>query len=189
MNLAYGTGTMQRQRGISLLVVLILLLVSTLLGLAVLRSSNMQERMTANLRDRSLAYQATEAALVYATNLIRSRDGTPQDMSKVLPQPGDGCVDGVCPPPEDGQPDRWLDPGTAWIPVPDSAYDTEQLAAAPEYIIEYMGMVPSRPDACLADPKPIDCENPMYRITARTRAAGRAEVMLQANVINKIDVP
>ena len=45
----------QRQRGISLLVVLILLVVMSILGLAVLRSSAMQERMSANMVDRNEA--------------------------------------------------------------------------------------------------------------------------------------
>ena len=54
---------MRRQQGISLLVVLLLLVVMSVLGVAVLRSSALQERMSANLRDRSLATQAVEAAL------------------------------------------------------------------------------------------------------------------------------
>ena len=44
------------QQGISLLVVLVLLIVMSILGVAVLRSSAMQERMAGNLRDRSLAF-------------------------------------------------------------------------------------------------------------------------------------
>lgn len=52
-----------KQTGISLIVVLLLLLVMTLLGLAVLRSTLMEERMSANMYDRSLAFQATEGAL------------------------------------------------------------------------------------------------------------------------------
>ena len=52
-----------RQRGASLVVVLILLLVMTLLGLAVLRGTLLEERMSANLLDRSQNFQAAEAAL------------------------------------------------------------------------------------------------------------------------------
>ncbi|MBK6924136.1 MAG: hypothetical protein IPH14_02390 [Thermomonas sp.] len=55
-----------RQQGVSLLVVLILMVVMSVLGIAVLRSSAMQERMSANMYDRSLATQAAEAALVEA---------------------------------------------------------------------------------------------------------------------------
>ena len=50
--------SLRRQQGVSLLVVLILLLVMSLLGIAVLRSSAMQERMSANMVDRNEAVQA-----------------------------------------------------------------------------------------------------------------------------------
>ena len=53
----------QGQTGVSLLVVLILLLVTSVLGIAVLRSSAMQERMSGNMYDRSLAMQAAEMGL------------------------------------------------------------------------------------------------------------------------------
>ena len=53
----------RRQSGVALIVVLILLMVMTLLGLASLRGTLMEERMSANLFDRSLAFQAAESAL------------------------------------------------------------------------------------------------------------------------------
>src|SRR3546814_18855543 len=49
--------------GAALIVRLILLLVMTLLGLASLRGAIMEERMAANMYDRSLGFQAAEAAL------------------------------------------------------------------------------------------------------------------------------
>ncbi|AXI82495.1 pilus assembly protein [Xylella taiwanensis] len=61
-----------RQRGISLIVILLLLLVMTLIGLAVLRTTVLQERMSANLRDRSLSFQTAEAALRDAEEFIRT---------------------------------------------------------------------------------------------------------------------
>lgn len=51
------------QRGAALVVGLIFLLVMTLIGVAAMRSTGLQERMAGNLRDRSLAFQAGEAAL------------------------------------------------------------------------------------------------------------------------------
>ena len=60
----------QRQRGISLLVVLILLVVMSILGLAVLRSSAMQERMSANMVDRNEALQAAETGLQVAQRTV-----------------------------------------------------------------------------------------------------------------------
>ncbi len=52
-----------KQRGATLLVALVMLIVMTLLGLASIRSTSMQEKMGANLYDRSLAFQAVESAL------------------------------------------------------------------------------------------------------------------------------
>ena len=52
-----------RQRGVALVVVLILLLVATLLALANVRNTLLEERMGASVLDRSLAFQAAEAAL------------------------------------------------------------------------------------------------------------------------------
>lgn len=53
----------RRQRGVALVVALILLVVATLIGLAASRSVVLQERMSANTYDRSLAFQRSEAAL------------------------------------------------------------------------------------------------------------------------------
>lgn len=53
----------RQQQGVALIVVLLLLLVMTLLGLASLRSTLLQERMGAALFDRSIAFQAAESAL------------------------------------------------------------------------------------------------------------------------------
>lgn len=52
-----------RQKGAALIIVLLLLLVMTLLGLASLRSTLLEERMAGALYDRGLAFQAAESAL------------------------------------------------------------------------------------------------------------------------------
>lgn len=58
------------QKGVALIVVLMLLLVMTLLGLASLRSTLLQERMSAALFDRSIAFQAAESALREAETFV-----------------------------------------------------------------------------------------------------------------------
>lgn len=52
-----------QQRGVSLLIVLILLLIMTLLGLASMRVGLLQEKMSGGQFDRSLSFQAVEAAV------------------------------------------------------------------------------------------------------------------------------
>lgn len=51
------------QRGVALVVALVLLLVATLIGLAASRDTLLQERMSSNSYDRSLAFQRSEGAL------------------------------------------------------------------------------------------------------------------------------
>lgn len=52
-----------KQRGAALLVALVMLLVVTIVALSSMQSSLLQERMSANVRDHQLAFQAAEAAL------------------------------------------------------------------------------------------------------------------------------
>jgi len=59
-----------RQQGAVLVVSLLFLLVLTMLGVSTMRSNAMEERMSGNLRDRNLAFQAAEAALRDAENFI-----------------------------------------------------------------------------------------------------------------------
>ncbi len=51
------------QRGSALIVSLVMLLLMTLVGVASMQGTILQERMSGNLRDRELAFEATETAL------------------------------------------------------------------------------------------------------------------------------
>lgn len=53
----------RNQQGAILIVALIMLLLVTIIGLASMRGTSLQERMAGNLRDQELALQAAEAAL------------------------------------------------------------------------------------------------------------------------------
>lgn len=57
-----------RQQGVTLIVALIFLAMLMLLGVTVAKTSSLEERMAGNTRDRDLALQAAEAALVDAEN-------------------------------------------------------------------------------------------------------------------------
>ena len=176
-----------RQHGISLLVVLILLLVTSVLGIVVLRSTAMQERMSANMRDRSIAFQATEAALRYAHGrlAVLPDAGDPDrrwDKPSTVPTDAECTTLGICDARDPEDP-----PVATFQPVPVSEYDAAVLPQAPEYWIEYLGPAPcaigAGEDTDSAESSESQC--PLYRITARSRAAGRAEVMLQANVLSR----
>lgn len=177
----------RRQSGVSLVIVLVLLVATSLLGIAILRSTAMQERMSANLRDRSIAFEAAESALRYAQDIVL---GAPPDPDN----PGSGwdswlptattCTDGsaLCP--------SGTAPGDSqWARLPASHYDTTMLGtAAPEYWIEYLGRGPSVVGGCedTGPAREINCQNPIYRITVRSRSAGRADVVLQASFVSRL---
>lgn len=158
------------QQGASLIVVLILLLVMTLLGLAVLRSTLMEERMSSNLLDRSIAFQAAESALRQGEAIAAAQP--------VIPAAG--CTAGVCALPDASVADRWLG-NVGWVngaTVPD-------LGGTPQYMVESMGDAPTWPGCDLVDEvnrSPL-CMRPRYRISARSVEAGRSQVVLQTNFI------
>ncbi len=161
------------QRGITLLVLMILLLILSVLGVAILRSSAMQERMSANMRDRSLAFQGAETALRYAQEQVL--DAT---WETKVPTAADCGSVGICP----------SGSGANWHSLPSGSYDS-RLAAAPEYWIEYLGIGPGYKGSCDTLPPSPDCQSPLFRITTRSQSAGRADVTLQANVASRIPTP
>jgi type IV pilus assembly protein PilX len=78
-----------RERGVSLVVALIFLIILTILGLTAMRVATMEERMSGNSRDRSLAFQAAEAALRDAESDIECKKfGT-------RPKPRGACISGM----------------------------------------------------------------------------------------------
>ncbi|MEG8118227.1 pilus assembly PilX family protein [Xanthomonas hortorum] len=163
-----------RQRGVSLIVVLLLLLVMTLLGLAVLRSTVLEERMASNLVDRGRSFQAAEGAVREAEERI--------NLATSLSVPSSGCTDGVCSTPVATDADRWLLADRAgWR----TSTLTVNSTAAPLYIIEYMGDAPTWPSCDRISPIPALCLAPRYRITAVSEGAGRAQVLLQTNYIKQ----
>lgn len=168
MNRPQSLSTSSRQRGAVLVVVLILLLVMTLLGLASLRGTLMEERMSASLYDRSLSFQAVEAAL---------REGEAIAFTRPTP-PASGCSQGVCSTPDPTKTDRWLDATfNGWRTA---TVNVGGLTAAPQFFIEYMGEAPSWPKCDSEVPMHASCLKTRYRITARSVQPDRAQVVLQS---------
>ncbi len=162
-----------RQRGVSLTIVLILLLIMTLLGLASMRGALLQERMTANQFDRSLGFQAAETALREAEARL---DPTPP----AFPAPTVAtCTAGLCAAPLDGSIDRW-DPTQTPVWTNVAGVGTTPPS---RYIIEFMGTseIPNPRTSGLIGglgPTPV---YRVFRITAQSQGANRARVTLQTN--------
>jgi type IV pilus assembly protein PilX len=68
----------RHQRGAALLTGLIFMVILTLLGITAARMAGLEERMSGNMRDRSLAMQAAEMALRDAERDIRGVGTTPR---------------------------------------------------------------------------------------------------------------
>ena len=160
-----------RQRGVTLVVVLILLLVVTLIALASLRGTLMEERMSSNVRDRSLAFQAAEAAL-------REGEAVAAGKPKV---PNAGCAAGLCAKPDPAAAPVWNDE-TVWAAAPEAAVKLDK-TVKPRYIVELLAddVPPKGSCTTSGDVSETTCSGieRRYRITARSEADGRASVMLQ----------
>lgn len=91
-----------REQGVSLVVSMIFLIILTILGLAAMRVATLEERMSGNARDRSLAFQAAEAALrdaetdIENKNFDRSGDSTRTTKISGLAGATSTCANGLC---------------------------------------------------------------------------------------------
>ena len=182
------------QRGVALTIVLVLIVVMLLLALASMRGTLLEQYMSTSLTDRSLSFQAAEAALREAESVAALKPSTPT-AAGVACSTNDVacCTNGVCEAPIGTTP-RWLDTDANWtaMSAPLSASATAALGtltAHPRYIIEVMVdgdfAIPGASCTTSGDLSPdAACtgrEN-RYRITARSFANNRAEVILQSNI-------
>ncbi|RRQ23541.1 pilus assembly protein [Guyparkeria sp. SCN-R1] len=125
------------QSGIALVIALILLLVISLVGLASIRGTTLQEKMSSNLHDRDLAFQAAEAALRAAERALGSN-------SAIIARE---CFDDSAANECSANPAEWADDpqGPNWQDV-DNASDFSSSfqpnGAPPQYTIDDMGLWP-----------------------------------------------
>ena len=90
------------QRGAALIVSLIMLLVLTILGVNSMKTAILEEKMSGNLRDFNLAFQASESVLRYGEQEVRT--ALDRDSAFVA-----NCVGGLCLPSTTDTP-VWEDP-------------------------------------------------------------------------------
>ncbi|MFS1524597.1 PilX N-terminal domain-containing pilus assembly protein [Microbulbifer sp. 2304DJ12-6] len=168
--------TLHPQRGATLLVGLIILLLMTFIGLAAMRGSGMQELMAGNMRDRQLAFQAAEAAL-------RAGESSVSTTFKTMTFDGNtaGQVEDMAGATNSG---FWL--GYTWEGASISTnLGLQEVAKQPVYVIERV--TPQLPNSS-ADGSGIDMESlgklqptPTYRITSRgVGGTENAVVILQS---------
>lgn len=81
----------KNQRGAVLMVALIMLLLLTVIGMAAIRGSTLQERMAGNMRDRNVAFQSAEAGLRAAETVLNGLGAVPvgKGYGAAVDTPGD----------------------------------------------------------------------------------------------------
>lgn len=195
----------RKQSGATLIVSLVILTVITIIGVASIRSSNMELKMVASQRDRAVAFQTAESAL---KAIERDRLSQIQLYDQVIPNRCGGsegcfnssCDNGLCfagtytgDSPEgcslandnDAVPQFWRD---ASIWSNDNKVRIRQVpsvdgsdGATVRYLVEFMCFVP-REDLQVVDNEDATVEMlPLYRVTVRAEGeASRASVMLQS---------
>lgn len=162
------------QRGISLIVSLVLLVIVTLLALGSMRGVVQQTRMSGTTTDRSLAFEAAEAALRDAERRVAALGGA----NVPIAFPVAGCAGGYCATPAVADTPRWLDDAFAGWRV--AAVPAPAAAPVPEAIVEDMGDAPNWAGCENEIPRQPNCSTRRLRITSRNTADGRATVLVQS---------
>lgn len=175
----------ESQRGATLIIALILLLIITMVALSGVETVTLEEKMTANTYDRSLAFQSAEAGLrageAVAEAQSQNNNGgfdsagiylDTDDTCSVSP-----CQNGLCSQPDKDCSDRWLDSSfNGWQTANGTSIGS--MGSSAQYFVEFLG------DDYPCDPDDINsvlnnCSR--YRVTARSnQGAERASVVLQS---------
>jgi type IV pilus assembly protein PilX len=168
----------------------VLLVVATLIGLAGIRNTTLQERMSANMYDRSLAFQRAEAAL-RAAEVAITANADIDDLNGVDCSPGVALCEIV-------PATAFVNSNVNWVNVGSegSAYDINnaRTSGIPQYHIQFMGTGPSQSNLNLeanadygnyGNAYPPD-DVAYYRVTARSSnpqdAGDQAIVILQSTI-------
>jgi type IV pilus assembly protein PilX len=177
-----------RESGMSLFPALMFLLVLSVLGVAALNSTLMQEKMVSNTKDLNLAFQAAEAGLRDAEVDVTKNIGGGTIFSA-------SCVNGLCTPPS-----TWATPSSADISkVVDwsnggktRAYGTytaapqlPNVAAQPAYVIEKLSTLPASPGSSVGiGLAPTSGGGSAYRLTVlATGVRPETRVILQSTYL------
>lgn len=166
---------MNKQKGAVLIVSMIFLVIMTLIGMAGIEVTGLEEKMVSHMRDRQMAFEAAEAALLDGEAYLES----------VVTMPAFDGSNGLYTPKTDGSQhwDNWSALGSSVRTMRSQVTDSDkkgfsQLAAFSTYIIEEVAA--SAPDDSKEAGKAVDNRR-YYRITARAVGlSSSSEVKLQS---------
>ncbi|HOI51603.1 MAG TPA: PilX N-terminal domain-containing pilus assembly protein [Azonexus sp.] len=124
-----------QQGGIALIMAIIMLIVATLAGIAGIRGSSLQEKLSGNLYDRAIALQAAEAALKAAELRIVSTDrANLLKDSKIV-----DCTQAAtsCPPIPTN---AFNNDANGWTALATTTNSSLKADTFPQYFIQYLGL-------------------------------------------------
>jgi len=162
----------QSERGIALITVLMFLVIVTIIGMAAMQSSGLQERMSGNMRDQDVAFQAAENALREGEAWVDAQTAMP-----TVSISGSGnCVDPYCDSTvwaigaTEVNGGNFLDHTNFWDVANNNARTANTVgveATRPQYVVEYDRFV-SDPASALNIGQPGDEQGrQLFRITSR----------------------
>lgn len=158
----------QKQRGAVLVVSLVILLVLTILGVSVMSTTTLEEKMAAAARNKDLAFQAAETAIREAEIWLSSATPNAAQFSP-------GCAGGLCTVSTSATP-RWEDAtlcgtgSSVWAGgCSRELTGLSGVAAQPRYIVEMLQSVggsANNPMLSNLGDFPAESASTYYRITA-----------------------
>lgn len=171
------------QKGITLIVGLIMVLLISIIGLAAIRGSGLQEQMAGNMRDLHLAFEAAEAALTTGEDEIYFSSNPTTLIGQAgfynsFDRPGSDYWLGLGDAPFDWSADALAYEGNL-------DYVNEQ----PKYVVEQVVFLDPGSDGGAAGWQDVQNQEPrvMYRITARgTGGNENTQVVLQSTLRTSI---
>lgn len=182
-----------QQKGYILIVGLLLLVVLNVIGLSAMQSSVMEEKMAFNIKDRNVAFQASESALRTAEEWLQEQVLKPQAVSGVPVGDQIWSLNAKDTVDFDGK-NWWFDRTDEWWestgkPVTDTSLQT---AKPPRYVIEELAKTLPSGASLVVGGNENQEWNFHYRVT--TKGIGgqqggdsQARVMLQSVYIKKHD--
>ncbi len=126
------------QRGVALVIALVLLIAVTLVGLAGIRGTTLQERMAGNYSDREIAFQAAEASLQLGVDeFIGAQETTWKQLIADNPDDLD-CSNNTCAlnPSGDIAENLWWDISTG---NSDTEFKALDAGNPPQYVVQSLG--------------------------------------------------
>lgn len=180
------SGMATKQQGAVLIVGLIMVLLMTIVGLAAIRSTGLQETMAGNMRERNLAFQAAEASLRVGEDLVEDNNVDGLDFSGAtvglqpdLNQPGLGL-----PSVHEWTEEQWAENGAQTDLELDNVGEENQ----PWYVVEELMVLSfnaSKSTGGAIDQQSLqstnDLEMEFFRVTSRgLSGSGESEAVLQS---------